>query len=52
MVVAVIVRRSGIEMLGSWRTALLLAVGGEFGFALLAIALESNVVDLKSVRSC
>ena len=45
VVVAVIVRRSGIEMLGSWRTALLLAVGGEFGFALLAIALESNVVD-------
>lgn len=45
LVVAVIVRRSGIDMLGSWRTALLLAVGGEFGFALLAIALESNVID-------
>jgi CPA2 family monovalent cation:H+ antiporter-2 len=29
----------------AWRTALLLAVGGEFGFALLAIALESNVID-------
>lgn len=45
VVVAVIVRRSGIDMLGSWRTALLLAVGGEFGFALLAIALESHVID-------
>ncbi len=45
VVVAVIVRRSGIDTLGSWRTALLLAVGGEFGFALLAIALESNVID-------
>jgi CPA2 family monovalent cation:H+ antiporter-2 len=45
VVVAVIARRSGIDTLGSWRTALLLAVGGEFGFALLAIALESNVID-------
>jgi CPA2 family monovalent cation:H+ antiporter-2 len=44
-VVAVIVRRSGIDTLGSWRTALLLAVGGEFGFALLSIALESNVIN-------
>ena len=45
VVVALIVRRSGIDTLGSWRTALLLAVGGEFGFALLAIALESQVID-------
>jgi len=45
VVVAAIVRRSGIDTLGSWRTALLLAVGGEFGFALLAIALESNVIN-------
>lgn len=45
VVVAVIVRRSGIDTLGAWRTAMLLAVGGEFGFALLAIALESNVID-------
>jgi len=45
VVVAVIVRRSGIDALVAWRTALLLAVGGEFGFALLAIALDAHVID-------
>ena len=45
VVVAVIVRRSGIDALVAWRTALLLAVGGEFGFALLAIALDAGVID-------
>lgn len=45
VVVAVIVRRSGMDALAAWRTALLLAVGGEFGFALLAIALESSVIE-------
>jgi voltage-gated potassium channel Kch len=45
VVVAVIVRRSGMDALVAWRTALLLAVGGEFGFALLAIALDSSVID-------
>lgn len=45
IVVTLIVRRSGMDALGAWRTALLLAVGGEFGFALLAIALESNAID-------
>ena len=44
VVVVVIVRASGIDALASWRTALLLAVGGEFGFALLAIALDAGVV--------
>src|SRR5690606_18817892 len=44
-VVLVIGRRSGIEPLGAWRTALLLAVGGEFGFAILAIATQSTVLD-------
>ena len=29
----------------AWRTGLLLAVGGEFGLALLAIALASNAID-------
>lgn len=43
-VVILIVRRSGMDALVSWRTALVLAVGGEFGFALLAIALQSQVV--------
>jgi len=45
VVVAVIVRRSGMDALVAWRTALLLAVGGEFGFALLAIALDAHVID-------
>jgi CPA2 family monovalent cation:H+ antiporter-2 len=44
-VVVLIVRRSGMDALAAWRTALLLAVGGEFGFALLAIALDASVVD-------
>lgn len=45
IVVVLIVRRSGMEVQAAWRTALLLAVGGEFGFALLAIALDASVVD-------
>lgn len=45
LVVAPIVRHSGMGKAESWRTALLLAVGGEFGFALLAIALEAQVID-------
>jgi CPA2 family monovalent cation:H+ antiporter-2 len=48
VVVAVIVRRSGMDALVAWRTALLLAVGGEFGFALLAIALDASVIDPES----
>ncbi len=48
IVVVLIVRRSGMDALAAWRTALLLAVGGEFGFALLAIALDSGVVDAET----
>jgi CPA2 family monovalent cation:H+ antiporter-2 len=44
VVVVAIVRASGMDALASWRTALLLGVGGEFGFALLAIALGAGVV--------
>ena len=44
ILVAGLVRFSGIDALTSWRTGLLLAVGGEFGFALLAIALEAGVI--------
>lgn len=44
VVVVMIVRLSGMDALASWRTALILAVGGEFGFALLAIALDAGVV--------
>lgn len=45
LVVVAIVRLSNAEPLTAWRTALNLAVGGEFGFALLAIALGESVVD-------
>src|SRR5690606_22704786 len=41
------VRISGIATLQSWRTGLLLAVGGEFGFALIAIALQFNVIEVR-----
>ncbi len=40
-----IVRWTGTEALTAWRTSLLLAVGGEFGFALVAIALEADVIS-------
>jgi len=45
VLVAQIVRLAGIDALTAWRTGWLLAVGGEFGFALLAIALESGVIE-------
>lgn len=45
LVVILVVRASGIDVATAWRTGLLLAVGGEFGLALLAIALEARVVD-------
>jgi CPA2 family monovalent cation:H+ antiporter-2 len=45
LLVALIVRQSGIDTLTAWRTGLLLSVGGEFGFALLAIALGAQAID-------
>ena len=45
VIVAQIVRWSGVDPLTAWRTALMLAVGGEFGFALLAIALPAGAID-------
>lgn len=45
LIVGLMVRRSGIEPLVAWRTALLVAVGGEFGFALLALGLGAGVID-------
>jgi monovalent cation:H+ antiporter-2, CPA2 family len=44
LLVAPLVRIAGLDPLASWRTALLLAVGGEFGFALLAVALTAGVI--------
>lgn len=45
LLVFAMVRRSGIDALLAWRTGLLLAVGGEFGFALMVIALDAGVID-------
>ncbi|MEZ5564910.1 MAG: cation:proton antiporter [Gammaproteobacteria bacterium] len=45
IIVTLIVRRSGVDSLTAWRTGLMLAVGGEFGFLLLAIALPADVID-------
>lgn len=45
VLVAGIVRWAGVDPLTAWRTGLLLAVGGEFGFALLALGLQGGVVD-------
>lgn len=43
ILVTILVRRNGMDIVSAWRTGLLLSVGGEFGFALIAIALDSNV---------
>lgn len=45
IIVAQLVPLAGIDRQTAWRTAVILAVGGEFGFALLAIALNAGVVD-------
>lgn len=44
-IVAHIVQFARIESLTAWRTGWLLAVGGEFGFALLSIALGMQAID-------
>ena len=44
LIVAPIVRWSGVDPVTAWRSALVLAVGGEFGFALLAIAHTGGVI--------
>jgi monovalent cation:H+ antiporter-2, CPA2 family len=45
VLVAQMVRVAGNDPLTAWRTGWLLAVGGEFGFALLAIALDAGVIE-------
>ena len=47
LIVAGMVRRSGIDARVTWRTGLMLSVGGEFGLALVAIALDSSVIDVQ-----
>ena len=46
LIVAAMVRRSGVYAPVAWRTGLLLSVGGEFGLALIAIASDSNVIGM------
>lgn len=43
--VAALVRRAGVDLTTAWRTGILLAVGGEFGFALLAFGLQGQLLD-------
>jgi CPA2 family monovalent cation:H+ antiporter-2 len=45
LIVAGIVRKTGADVQVAWRTGLLLSVGGEFGLALIAIALSATVID-------
>jgi len=47
ILVAVMMTQTGIDTLTAWRSGLLLAVGGEFGLALISIALGSNVIDVQ-----
>ncbi len=47
LIVAVLVRRIGVDLHVAWRTGLMLSVGGEFGLALTAIALDSSVIDAR-----
>jgi len=46
LIVATMVRRTGVDRQVAWRTGLLLSVGGEFGLALVAIALDSRVIEV------
>jgi CPA2 family monovalent cation:H+ antiporter-2 len=43
--VAAMVKHTNVDWIVAWRTGLILAVGGEFGFALLAIAIAAGVLD-------
>lgn len=47
LIVAGMVRRTGADARMTWRTGLMLSVGGEFGLALIAIALDSSVIDIE-----
>jgi len=45
LLVAGLVRRTGMSVESAWRTGLIVCVGGEFGLALLAIALANGAID-------
>ncbi|MBI4194322.1 MAG: cation:proton antiporter [Betaproteobacteria bacterium] len=44
LLVGLMVRWAKVDAATAWRTGIVLAVGGEFGFALLAIALEARAI--------
>jgi len=46
VIVALMVHRVTTNKRVAWRTGLMLSVGGEFGLALIAIALDSSVLDI------
>jgi len=45
LLVAALVRRAGLPIESAWRTGLIVAVGGEFGLALLALGLAGGALD-------
>lgn len=45
LLVAAMLRRTGFDAELAWRTGLMLSVGGEFGFALIVIALDAQALD-------
>jgi len=45
LIVTVLVKLYKIDSLTAWRTGWLMAVGGEFGFVLLALGLENGLID-------
>lgn len=47
LTVGLMVRKIGVDARVAWRTGLILSVGGEFGLALVAIALDSGVIDVQ-----
>ncbi|MCE7653020.1 cation:proton antiporter [Vibrio alginolyticus] len=47
IIVTIMVRRVNVGTRVALRTGLLLSVGGEFGLALVAIALDSKVIDIQ-----
>ncbi len=50
LAVAAIVRVAGSDSVSAWRTGLILAVGGEFGFALVAIAVAADTIDANAAQ--
>ncbi len=47
LIVALMMHRMGSDIRTAWRAGLLLSVGGEFGLALVAIALDAHVIDMQ-----